>query len=54
MKGGSLLGGNAGSVLSENQHSLTEVAWFLAAIVGIEVLEELRQAAVINGWQLPF
>ncbi len=34
--------------------SLTEVAWFLAAIVGIEVLEELRQAAVISGWQLPF
>lgn len=33
--------------------SLTEVAWFLAAIVGIEVIEELRQAAVISGWQLP-
>ena len=33
--------------------SLTEVMWFLVAIVGIEVLEELRQAAVISGWQLP-
>lgn len=33
--------------------SLTDVAWFLFAIVGIEVIEELRQAAVISGWQLP-
>ena len=34
--------------------SLRDVAWFLVAIVGIEVIEELRQAAVISGWQLPF
>ena len=33
--------------------SLTEVAWFLVAIIGIEVIEELRQAAVISGWRLP-
>lgn len=33
--------------------SLTDVSWFLVAIVGIEVIEELRQAAVISGWQLP-
>ena len=33
--------------------SLRDVSWFLAAIVGIEVIEELRQAAVISGWQLP-
>lgn len=33
--------------------SLKDVSWFLAGIVGIEVIEELRQAAVISGWQLP-
>ena len=33
--------------------SLTDVSWFLVAIVGIEVIEELRQAAVISGWRLP-
>ncbi|EXL01503.1 methyltransferase family protein [Brucella intermedia] len=33
--------------------SLKDVSWFLAGIIGIEVIEELRQAAVISGWQLP-
>jgi hypothetical protein len=33
--------------------ALTDVSWFLVAIVGIEVIEELRQAAVISGWRLP-
>lgn len=33
--------------------SLKDASWFLAGIIGIEVIEELRQAAVISGWQLP-
>ena len=34
--------------------SLRDVSWFLMAIVGIEIIEELRQAAMITGWRLPF
>ena len=33
--------------------SLKDVSWFLVAIVGIEVIEDLRQTAMISGWRLP-
>jgi len=47
---------NEDTLLVQSQafiRSLKDVSWFLAGIVGIEVIEELRQAAVISGWQLP-
>lgn len=33
--------------------AIIDVSWFLAAIVGIEVIEELRLATVISGWNTP-
>jgi len=33
--------------------SLTEAGWFLAVIILIEAIEEMRQAMIISGWHLP-
>jgi len=34
--------------------SVSEVAWFLMAIIGIEIIENLRNTILTSGWILPY
>lgn len=34
--------------------SVTEVAWFLFAIIGVEIIENMRKTILTSGWILPY